>query len=688
MIEHLQHNLVFDWCGNSPFPMFGELLTNTGVLLTTREGMGHGSAKFNGLTSKLQSNTDIIGTKCVMVSVSIRPCSMGLGGSGTIVSNGQFVARTNNNTISVCSDYGGAQTYITSAASSIYTHTWTHVCIIRKIDGKTSIYINGVLSATVDQNSGNPQAGVNFTIGLSSIATEAFNGFIRRLSIYASTSDFSSLNITKFVQDSYYRFQRLNNLGNVLVVKNPSRKITRECPSSVLSLNVFDARGNVIPNRGSTGNNMTIIYDPNIRTIPRQVDGVNKGVAKRIVGGVTGSYGLISNSPSLEIGAGLTSKRITVETIFKINSYQKGSILFQQQRSASNFDQSYYGFSFDSATGQQPIFWGGATGTYDSSASGSLRTGSWYHLVGVVNDTETKMYLNGCLRSRQTNPVVGVQTGTVPASFSYGVSVFPASASVSASDVDFQTLNISNHALTDEDVKDRYNHMVSLPIFYEDFSETSGDGFTFNLSEWFIPLGTFISKTAISASGPIVQGQKYIQCTSTTGILARKVTAEFGSFEYLYNWAGGVLSTPRSVQNWCSVTNPSAVANNPSRSLGHYNRIVRIDNGSYYNSVGAYSFNGATYDIEPIITTEVNITGFSSSWNQYSLNRYNTPYNASISGTSGLYPFELSFNGNVYSNPSGKTGSYHLGSINYIVFVMRQNDCLGTVKVTPGVLFK
>ena len=103
---------------------------------------------------------------------------------GGIISNGKLIVAIDNTNarISVTSD---GTILIYSAINAWTANTWSHLVVTRTAAGVVNIYINGVLSGTVNQASGTPASGAtNVFIGNASDASKTFDGDLSGIRVY------------------------------------------------------------------------------------------------------------------------------------------------------------------------------------------------------------------------------------------------------------------------------------------------------------------------------------------------------------------------------------------------------------------------------------------------------------------------------------------------------------------------
>lgn len=133
---------------------------------------------WNSSTSKIDCGSDLIGLTELTILTWIKPFSWGELGEGRIMDNGKarFWINTTSSRLNFTSD---SLNIITSAANSIVLGKWNLACVKRTSAGIANFYINGELSGTADQNSGNPIEGAtNLIIGNNNDQVNTFNGLI------------------------------------------------------------------------------------------------------------------------------------------------------------------------------------------------------------------------------------------------------------------------------------------------------------------------------------------------------------------------------------------------------------------------------------------------------------------------------------------------------------------------------
>ena len=162
---------------------WGNVITNTAVT-TVRDGDIYAQL-YDGADSKLDTGSDLTGTKDVTLAAWVKVYSYGEGSNGMIFNNGKLYLSaflTGNRFINT-SD--GAVTFGVAADDSIILNVWQLICITRTSSGATNFYVDGVLSGSANQDSGTPAAGTtNIIIGNNNGQTETFDGLINAVRIY------------------------------------------------------------------------------------------------------------------------------------------------------------------------------------------------------------------------------------------------------------------------------------------------------------------------------------------------------------------------------------------------------------------------------------------------------------------------------------------------------------------------
>lgn len=141
---------------------------------------------FDAVDDLLTFESDFIGTNALTVMGWLKlGTNYGASALGRIVDNGKFVlfVRGATQDIAVMSD---GSTAAIAAAGSIQLGVWTHVAITRTAasPSRVNIYINGQLSGTANQSSGNPAAGTsNVVVGNRLAADRGYKGWINDMVI-------------------------------------------------------------------------------------------------------------------------------------------------------------------------------------------------------------------------------------------------------------------------------------------------------------------------------------------------------------------------------------------------------------------------------------------------------------------------------------------------------------------------
>lgn len=194
--DNAANKTVADASGNS---RNGSAYRNTS-LWTAAGKVGTGLKFVPASNDRVDCGADFLGTTALTIAAWINLVSWGGtdggapgGTGGRIILNGKVYFNLSN----MGGAYGSATVMFSSngftttphAANSALTidQTWYHVAVTRTAASPalTNFYINGVLSGTADQSSGNPAAGTsNVYVGNSSDYGRGFDGTMDDLRIY------------------------------------------------------------------------------------------------------------------------------------------------------------------------------------------------------------------------------------------------------------------------------------------------------------------------------------------------------------------------------------------------------------------------------------------------------------------------------------------------------------------------
>lgn len=141
--------------------------------------------RFNGSTSKIDCGSYNGLTGDITISAWVKRSSVGKI-AGIILDNNKFTFRGSTvnfqNNLILISD--GSTVYSINVGFGF--GKYFNVVGVRKSDGKTSIYINGVLMGSADQSSGTPVTGTtNILIGANNALTNAFDGNIAQVQVFS-----------------------------------------------------------------------------------------------------------------------------------------------------------------------------------------------------------------------------------------------------------------------------------------------------------------------------------------------------------------------------------------------------------------------------------------------------------------------------------------------------------------------
>ena len=152
------------------------------------------AADFNGTSSKIDLNTNMINTKAVTVLSWVNIKSNGENGNGRIINEGQTIFYVNNNSIKFSSDSSSF-----TNSDNIDFNIVKFVALTRESDGTVNFYIGDLetapaLSGVADQDSGTPTAGTtNVVIGNNDGANRTFDGLIPKLKVVEGILDIDEI---------------------------------------------------------------------------------------------------------------------------------------------------------------------------------------------------------------------------------------------------------------------------------------------------------------------------------------------------------------------------------------------------------------------------------------------------------------------------------------------------------------
>ena len=161
--------------------------SNSGTLTNgpswTTGKIGNYSLAFDGVDDKVTTGADYIGTSPVSISGWMNVSGLGGSSSGRIVDNGMFTLRlSTSNRLAITNDNS---VVVYSSTNAFQFGSWVFFVVTRNSSNQCTIYINGQLSSTADQNCGMVTAGsTNVIIGNRNAGGRTFNGNIDDLRIY------------------------------------------------------------------------------------------------------------------------------------------------------------------------------------------------------------------------------------------------------------------------------------------------------------------------------------------------------------------------------------------------------------------------------------------------------------------------------------------------------------------------
>ena len=168
--------------------------TLTATEVSIRKTGSFYGAEFNGVTSKIDTGSDFIGTKAITVCGWIYNTNS--IGYQRILDNSKFrLGLHTTNTVQVTSD----QVKFLYSLKTVPLNSWQFISITRKVDGKISFYLGDksnspVLNGSVDLDSGTPTvAASNVFIGSHPSGTTFFYGNIPTLKVFDGILDLETI---------------------------------------------------------------------------------------------------------------------------------------------------------------------------------------------------------------------------------------------------------------------------------------------------------------------------------------------------------------------------------------------------------------------------------------------------------------------------------------------------------------
>ncbi len=140
---------------------------------------------FDGVDDYVKRSSDIISTNPLTITAWIKPTASALaGGVSYIVSNGNATTfrLASSNRLAFSSDNAHTIVSATNALAGL-ADKWTFISVTRDASGTANIYINGIPSGTINQDSGTPISGTDFEIG-ARLGGTFFGGSIDDVRIY------------------------------------------------------------------------------------------------------------------------------------------------------------------------------------------------------------------------------------------------------------------------------------------------------------------------------------------------------------------------------------------------------------------------------------------------------------------------------------------------------------------------
>lgn len=380
---------------------------NTGTKTGTSVAAGKiGQAiKFFG-TNRIDTGSDMIGTGADSICTWIYLKSYGTNSSGRIVDNGQLNFLASLGHLSFSSN--SASSSIISTDGSITLNKWYFSCVTRDANGITNFYVNGLLSGTPNQNSGNPAAGTgDVFIGNVSTGIRGFDGLMDDLRIYSrvlSTSEIQAL----------YKYGQ-NKVGSSFQNKPAGGDSLQ---SGLVFHHTFDGQNLTAVTSTdlvNSANNGTIIG-----TLQRTSGKLGQGLR---FPGTTSNY---INMPSAGTQVGTTTK--TVSFWARVDS----SNVDGTQPILSSGSANYYFGLGSGRTIFGSVNLNTTTPAQQTFSGGSYPIGKWFmgtmsEEITTPNTTTIRLYLNGALVSTGVfgkSAVPPIQTAYILGGFAFNTLLF------------------------------------------------------------------------------------------------------------------------------------------------------------------------------------------------------------------------------------------------------------------------
>jgi hypothetical protein len=281
--------------------------------------------------------------------------------------------------------YGDAtKTLIFSSANDLYgkfadnaflANTWYHVVVTRTANGTANFYINGALSGSPNQNTSVPTSN-GVVVGIGGRPTEAgqnFNGKIDDLKVY------------NYVLTPWQIAQEYNGGGPVGYWKMDEGE----------NKTVYDWSGN-----GRNGT-LSLNGSPATSTAWQAETSCKKGRCLDFDG--TDDYVNISDSPfdftsDFSISTWVKADAVSASLQGFVCKAENGAYCLEMSGNGAN--------KIDFAVRD-------ATAYRYAVANNTMSNNTWYHVVGLVQGTSVKLYINGVLQSTQGTLTSAVSTTNV-----------------------------------------------------------------------------------------------------------------------------------------------------------------------------------------------------------------------------------------------------------------------------------
>lgn len=204
-LQELEPEILIDYQATNGVIQLGDLGETSTITDVEVVKDGKWSARYNGSTSKIDTGSDVIGTKAITIMGWIKPFSFGENAQGRMMDNGKFIFAAFGANEQLVLSSNGATTG-ESANNSVVLNKKQFVVACRESDGTVTFRIgdtdgNLAISGAEGQDSGTPEAGsTNVIIGNNDAETRTFDGNTSMITVVDGI--LSDAQITQFYTES------------------------------------------------------------------------------------------------------------------------------------------------------------------------------------------------------------------------------------------------------------------------------------------------------------------------------------------------------------------------------------------------------------------------------------------------------------------------------------------------------